>query len=802
MRLLNTTTLEFHEFASPDDAPPYIITSHRWLDGEVSYQEFMGRGVDSRVDEKPGMNKIKQFCKFIKDWQASRESIAAGRPCTALPRYIWIDTCCINKQSSAELQEAITSMYQYYAKAWCCIAYLHDVKTRSCSPLAILQSFKESIWFTRGWTLQELLAPSCVIFVDQDWYVFGHKSAHHPLMIDEGNAVGVQYLKMPLNPWISQATGIDEAILWDYNHAQHVSFEDRLAWMNKRTTTRAEDRAYCMLGLCEVYMPLIYGEGSNAMKRLYREIREEHGITVKSTHSPMPRGDKRGSQRHRSDQDVSGSGMPPDSQATEPTTDASRDVVVEDLLNNYFEYYVWSDEDSRPEPDGFVNGYEVLRSPQFVKEGIRKEHLLEFYHSSAGQGLDIRGDLFLRWIPGRPVREEDITPLQQSGPDSGDGLKNRPAVPARPSSKVLAVMNKGSPGNPDSRLGPAALPQEPFSHGDGALDESGVVPFHQSDCIICRDMFGHTSCDRRLPCSNCSNANFPCSYDEDNTASASQQNLTDLETRIQEAKTSAEILLQLMQSSAPEDLRTNELGKEFLDRCYKARKLMGFYHLAFPGDVAAHAIHETDIQLLTAIETYEHALKRQHNDSHAASNSGPDEAARRFTESSSAPLTSSEFRASDCEWCKCSPLKHTTCDRQKTCSACQSRNFMCSYDEDGSTTPAAAAPPPPTPHSNPTLEAGIVVANVSAKFPGRFINHMAGKPSPEATQRGDLGLNASKQHLPTFRRSQVSSDIDCNECHDRRADCSRDRPRCARCVRGGLSCFYTPPRSRKANQIQ
>ncbi|EGP91472.1 uncharacterized protein MYCGRDRAFT_27578, partial [Zymoseptoria tritici IPO323] len=165
--------------------------------------------------------------------------------------FIWIDTCCIDKRSSAELQETITTMHQYYAKAWCCIAYLHDVQTRECSPLAVLQSFKESVWFTRGWTLQELLAPKCVMSADRDWKVFGHKSPLEPLMFDESTAVDAYYLKMPLN---------------------HVSFKDRLAWMNKRTTTRAEDRAYCMLGLCEVYIPLMYGEGLNAMKRLYKEI--------------------------------------------------------------------------------------------------------------------------------------------------------------------------------------------------------------------------------------------------------------------------------------------------------------------------------------------------------------------------------------------------------------------------------------------------------------------------------------------------------------------------------------------------
>ncbi|SMR44844.1 unnamed protein product [Zymoseptoria tritici ST99CH_3D1] len=285
MRLLHAKTLDFHEFASLETAPPYIITSHRWLDGEVSYEEVLRRKNDALVDKKPGMQKIKKFCGFVKEWQAHINqrlgpATISGQPPT-VPEFIWIDTCCIDKRSSAELQETITTMHQYYAKAWCCIAYLHDVQTRECSPLAVLQSFKESVWFTRGWTLQELLAPKCVMFADRDWKVFGHKSPLEPLMFDESTAVDAYYLKMPLNQWISQASGIDEAILWDYDKAQSVSFKDRLAWMNKRTTTRAEDRAYCMLGLCEVYIPLMYGEGLNAMKRLYKEI----GLPVTSISS-------------------------------------------------------------------------------------------------------------------------------------------------------------------------------------------------------------------------------------------------------------------------------------------------------------------------------------------------------------------------------------------------------------------------------------------------------------------------------------------------------------------------------------
>ncbi|CAK1358752.1 unnamed protein product [Cercospora beticola] len=113
MRLLHIDTLKLHEYASAEDAPPYIITSHRWLDGEVSFQEVLRHERDSTVRGKAGMRKIKAFCDFVKIWRDSYEKPEPLIALRTIPCHIWIDTCCINKESSAELQEAITSMFQW-----------------------------------------------------------------------------------------------------------------------------------------------------------------------------------------------------------------------------------------------------------------------------------------------------------------------------------------------------------------------------------------------------------------------------------------------------------------------------------------------------------------------------------------------------------------------------------------------------------------------------------------------------------------------------------------------------------------
>ena len=175
--------------------------------------------------------------------------------CCALARsdgweYVWIDNCCIDQKSSAELSEAINSMYRWYQDAVVCYAYLSDISVSTGSTDFPRKKLRKSRWFTRGWTLQELLAPECVIFYDRDW-------------IDVGTKRSLQHL-------ISDATGINASHLFEPGLASAAA---KMSWASSRETTRPEDIAYCLLGLYNVNMPLLYGEGATkAFERLQHEI--------------------------------------------------------------------------------------------------------------------------------------------------------------------------------------------------------------------------------------------------------------------------------------------------------------------------------------------------------------------------------------------------------------------------------------------------------------------------------------------------------------------------------------------------
>ncbi|TBU21976.1 hypothetical protein BD311DRAFT_706275 [Dichomitus squalens] len=166
-------------------------------------------------------------------------------------RYIWIDSCCIDKTSSSELSEAINSMFVWYAEAQVCYAFLADVPVGE-DHTAAGSSFRRSRWFTRGWTLQELIAPWDVVFLSCDWTVIGSKNT--------------------LSRLVEEITGIDREVLLHEKSLDSVSVAARLSWASKRTTTRAEDQAYSLLGIFDINMPTLYGEGERAFRRLQEEI--------------------------------------------------------------------------------------------------------------------------------------------------------------------------------------------------------------------------------------------------------------------------------------------------------------------------------------------------------------------------------------------------------------------------------------------------------------------------------------------------------------------------------------------------
>ncbi|KAI0446385.1 vegetative incompatibility protein HET-E-1 [Xylaria telfairii] len=258
MRLLNrdhatgaiTLTEDLHS-----GIPPYAILSHRWGPDEVTLQAFQdGTGLG-----KQGYEKIR-FCGE----QAQRDGLS----------HFWVDTCCIDKRNAVELQAAITSMFRWYQNAKRCYVYLDDVSYPPTPSAEHLESppakrrkhtdttvpteppwysaFRNSIWFTRGWTLQELLAPTSVEFFSREHTLLGNKRSL-------------------------------EGVIWDITRIpvealrncppSDFSVSDRFSWMEHRETTVEEDKAYAMLGIFSVQIPLIYGEGyANASQRLRREV--------------------------------------------------------------------------------------------------------------------------------------------------------------------------------------------------------------------------------------------------------------------------------------------------------------------------------------------------------------------------------------------------------------------------------------------------------------------------------------------------------------------------------------------------
>ncbi|OTA95624.1 hypothetical protein M434DRAFT_28748 [Hypoxylon sp. CO27-5] len=245
MRLLNTESLELREFHGTA-VPPYATLSHTWVDGEeISFRDFVDLSPSTKT--KSGYRKIRGACKIARqdgiDW-------------------IWIDTNCIDKASSAELTEAINSMYNWYRGSRICYAYLADVPRHP---------FRKSKWFRRGWTLQELIAPHRLVFYSNSWVKIGDRS--------------------DLAGDISAITGIEEPLLRGRADLHTVSIAKKMSWAARRETTRVEDIAYCLLGLFDVNMPLLYGEGSKAFIRLQEEIiktSNDHTIFCWSRNGSVP----------------------------------------------------------------------------------------------------------------------------------------------------------------------------------------------------------------------------------------------------------------------------------------------------------------------------------------------------------------------------------------------------------------------------------------------------------------------------------------------------------------------------------
>lgn len=219
-----------------DQIPGYACLSHTWGSDsdEPTYQEV----ANGHLGAKHGYRKV-EFC--------ARQAASDGL------KYFWIDSCCIDKTNNTELSQAINSMFRWYARSEKCYVYLSDVSTTGTIPWE--QQFPRSRWFTRGWTLQELLAPKHVEFFSTEGVYLGSKSS---LARELGTITGIQH----------------EALV--FGRLSQYSPRSKMLWTQGRQTKIEEDKAYSMLGIFDVYLPLIYGEGlHNALIRL------EHAIAKK-----------------------------------------------------------------------------------------------------------------------------------------------------------------------------------------------------------------------------------------------------------------------------------------------------------------------------------------------------------------------------------------------------------------------------------------------------------------------------------------------------------------------------------------
>lgn len=263
-RFLNTWTGEFEWHPDPNKVT-YAILSHVWRDsgegGEQSYDDV--RRIQAAVKQSreksqtcaptaaepdeyheertffahPELSdKIKGFCAIAREGGF---------------QLAWNDACCIDKTSSAELSEAINSMYEWYRLSDMCYVYLADVSDDDV-PQKYRSEFRKSRWHGRGWTLQELIAPERIVFLTETWCLLG--------------------TKMGLASTLEEITGVDFSILVGRSTLSSVSVARRMSWAAKRETTRVEDRAYSLFGIFGLHMSPIYGEGENAFLRLQEEI--------------------------------------------------------------------------------------------------------------------------------------------------------------------------------------------------------------------------------------------------------------------------------------------------------------------------------------------------------------------------------------------------------------------------------------------------------------------------------------------------------------------------------------------------
>lgn len=233
MRLVNTTTRQVHALNDASSTPLYAALSHCWETDEVLFNDLID--LDS-ASQKAGFPKLHGACLV-----ASNLGV----------QWLWADTVCIDRSSSAELTEAINSNFRWYRDCQFCIVYLGDLDHAEDAQLTHSQ-LRRCRWMQRSWTLQELIAPKAVLFYNNQWVQIGTKES--------------------LLPLLSDITRVDEAVLDDVECLSDFSIGRKMSWAAGRSASRVEDVAYSLLGIFGVSMPILYGEGKKAFLRLQEEI--------------------------------------------------------------------------------------------------------------------------------------------------------------------------------------------------------------------------------------------------------------------------------------------------------------------------------------------------------------------------------------------------------------------------------------------------------------------------------------------------------------------------------------------------
>ncbi|QIX01517.1 hypothetical protein AMS68_007034 [Peltaster fructicola] len=236
MRLLNTTSFKFEWMVR--ETCEYAILSHRWIEEEVG-DEITFATLEHAKTNGPTSRQAASWSKMEKACEQARNDRL---------KYIWIDTICIDKNDIQELGRSLNSMFDWYARAKICYVYLQDAKRT----IQRAGTNYYSEWFERGWTLQELLAPSEMVFYDMDWCRLGTRTELAP-HLSNASKIDVDYLKRP-------------------GSFREASVATKMSWMAGRSTKYVEDITFSMLGILNVKLPYIPAEGAQAFFRLQSEL--------------------------------------------------------------------------------------------------------------------------------------------------------------------------------------------------------------------------------------------------------------------------------------------------------------------------------------------------------------------------------------------------------------------------------------------------------------------------------------------------------------------------------------------------